>query len=95
MKAEDSEDFKAAMKKKINDLYEANVFDIIPLEDKPKNYKLIRFIWSFKQKRSPIGVLIKHKARLCVHGGMQKKGIDYFNTFIPIVNWNTIRFLLT
>ena len=70
MKAEDSEDFKAAMKKEINDLYEANIFDIIPLEDKPKNYKLIRFIWSFKRKRSLIGVLIKHKARLYVHGGM-------------------------
>ena len=95
MKAKDSEDFKAAMRKEVDDLYEADVFDIIPLSDKPKDRKLIKFIWSFKRKRSSLGVLIKHKARLCVHGGMQEKGVDYFNTFAPVVNWNTIRFLLT
>ena len=95
MKAEDADDFKAAMNKEVKDLYEADVFDIIPIEDKPKDRKLIKFIWSFKRKRSLIGVLIKHKARLCVHGGMQEKGVDYFNTFAPVVNWNTVRFLLT
>jgi len=95
MKAKDSEDFKSAMRKEVNDLYEADVFEIIPLKDKPRDRKLIKFIWSFKRKRSPIGVLIKHKARLCVHGGMQEKGVDYFNTFAPVVNWNTVRFLLT
>ena len=94
MKAKDSEDFKAAMKKEVNDLYKADVFEVIPLKDKPKERKLIRFIWSFRRKRSPIGLLIKHKARLCIHGGMQEKGIDYFNTFVPIVNWNTVHFLL-
>ena len=83
------------MRKEINDLYEADVFEIIPLEQKPKDCKLIRFIWSFKHKRSPIGVLIKHKARLCVHSGMVEKGVDYYNTFAPIVNWSTVHFLLT
>ena len=70
MKAKDSEDFKTAMKKEVNDLYEADVFDIMPLSNKPKDRKLIQFIWSFKRKRSPLGILIKHKARLCVHGGI-------------------------
>ena len=95
MKAKDSEDFKAAMKKEVNDLYKADVFEVIPLKDKLKEYKLIRFIWSFRRKRSLIGLLIKHKARLCIHVGMQEKGVNYFNTFVPVANWNTVRFLLT
>ena len=62
MKAHDKEDFKKAMHKEVNDLMNENVFDIIPLNQKPTNRKLIRFIWSFKCKRSSIGVLLKHKA---------------------------------
>ena len=44
MKADDANEFKAAMKKEVEDLYEADVFDIIPLENKPKDRKLIKFI---------------------------------------------------
>ena len=36
----------------------------------------------------------KHKARLCAHGGMQQWGIIYWETYAPIVNWISIRFLL-
>eukprot|EP00957_Ditylum_brightwellii_P051193 3881002-Ditylum_brightwellii.AAC.1 len=32
---------------------------------------------SFKQKRFPSGALMKHKARMCTHGGMQKWGVDF------------------
>ena len=94
MKAEDTKDFKVSMRKEVNDSYEADVYDVIPLSEKPKDRKLIKFIWSFRQKRSPIGELIKHKARLCAHGRTQEKGVDYFNTFALVVNWNTVCFLL-
>ena len=44
MKAKDSEDFKLAMKKGVNDLYEAEVYDVIPTSENPKDRKLIKFI---------------------------------------------------
>ena len=62
---------------------------------KPRACKLIKFIWSFKRKRPPIRFFIKYKARLCVHGGMQEKGVDYFNIFPLVMNQNTVCFLLT
>jgi len=31
-------------------------------------------IWSFKRKRFPDGIIIKDKARLCAHGGIQTWG---------------------
>lgn len=52
-------------------------------------------IWFFKRKRNPLGKLIKHKARLCIHGSKQRYGIDYLNTYSPVVNWGTLKLLLT
>ena len=28
---------------------------------------------------------------LCVHGGMQREGIYFRDTFAPVVNWSTVR----
>ena len=95
MKAEYAEDFKVSMRKEVNDSYEAAVCGAIPLLEKPKDKKLIKFIRSFRRKLPPIGELIKHKDRLCAHGGMQEMLVDYFNSFTPVVNCSTVRFLLT
>ena len=37
---------------------------------------------------------MKHKPHLCAHGSMQKWGIDYWETYAPIVSWITVRSLL-
>ncbi len=38
---------------------------------------------------------MKHKARLCAHGGMQKKwGVNYWETYSPVVNWISVRTVL-
>ena len=44
-------------------------------EEIPKGHKTIMAIWSFKRKRFPDGTIMKYKARLCAHGGMQQWGI--------------------
>eukprot|EP00957_Ditylum_brightwellii_P063460 4817275-Ditylum_brightwellii.AAC.1 len=38
---------------------------------------------------------MKHKARLCAHGRMQQWGLDFWETFSPVVMWITVRTLLT
>ena len=52
-------------------------------------------IWSFKRKRNPEGIVTKHKARLCCHGGQQEWGINYWDTYSPVVSWSSVRILLT
>ncbi len=47
-------------------------------------------IWSFRRKRAPI----KHKARLCAHGGMQIEGEHFWETYSPVVQMTTVRLLL-
>ena len=48
----------------------------------------------FKKKRFPDGMVKKLKARWCVRGDRQIHGVDYFETFAPVVAWSTIRLLL-
>ena len=94
MQAHDKADFIKAMEKEVNDLNSTGVWKLVRKSEMPKDAKLIRLIWSFKRKRNPLGQLIKHKARLCVHGGMQRKGIDYWHTYAPVVNWSTVKMVL-
>ena len=50
--------------------------------------------WSFKVKRYPNGTIKKLKARFCVRGYEQIEGVDYFDTYAPVVSWTTVRLLL-
>jgi len=43
--------------------------------------------WVFKCKRYPDGTICKLKARSCCRGDRQIEGIEYFETFAPVVNW--------
>ena len=52
-------------------------------------------IWSFKRKRHPDGTFNKCKARLCCHGGQQQWGVNYWDTYAPVVSWSSVRILLT
>ena len=56
--------------------------------------KTIQAIWSFKRKSFPDDRLNKHKARLCAHSGMQQWGVNYWETYAPVVNWISVQFLL-
>lgn len=50
--------------------------------------------WAFRCKRFPDGMIRKLKARFCARGDRQIEGIDFFDTFAPVVNWTTVRLML-
>ena len=50
--------------------------------------------WAFRCKRYPDGSVRKLKARFCARGDKQVEGIDYFDTFAPVINWTTVRLML-
>jgi hypothetical protein len=51
-------------------------------------------VWAFKCKRFPDGLVRKLKACFCVRGDCQIDGIDVFDTFAPVVSWQTVQQLL-
>lgn len=96
---EDSEKFIEAMNKEISVHTDRKHWEVmrksdLPRDDNGKRAKTIMSIWSFKRKRDPFGVIEKYKARLCAHGGQQQWGVNYWETYAPVVEWMAVRLLL-
>lgn len=64
------------------------------LTELPANRRPIDCRWVFKTKRDSNGKIVRHKARLVIKGCAQRRGIDYDETYAPVVRYTSIRFLL-
>ena len=64
------------------------------LVDIPTGRKPIDYKWIFKVKKGSDGSVQRYKARLVAKGFAQKYGVDYDETFAPVVRYSSIRTLL-
>ena len=63
--------------------------------NKNKNkYGNLKTILSICLSSARDGILMKHKSRLCVHGGMKQYGVNYWENYSPVVNRIIVRSLL-
>jgi hypothetical protein len=96
MNGPDQEGFRKAMALEWDQLVAKETFTIedraLPLSIKEN---IIGVQWVYKRKRFPDGTIRKLKARLVVRGDQQVYGVDYFDTYAPVVSWTTVRTLLT
>ncbi|EJD38936.1 hypothetical protein AURDEDRAFT_71766 [Auricularia subglabra TFB-10046 SS5] len=60
----------------------------------PRERRAISCKWVFKIKRNDRGEIVKYKARLVARGFTQQPGVDYFETFSPVVRLETLRSML-
>lgn len=88
---EDSDKWRLAMQEEINALKCNNTWDLVTL---PKNAKIVDNKWVFRIKTSSDGKPLRYKARLVARGFTQEKGVDYQETFAPVVRYDSIRILL-
>ena len=63
---------------------------------KPRNNisRTIGSRWVFAKKRDHNGAVVRYKARLVAKGFKQKYGVDFFETFSPVANMNSIQIIL-
>lgn len=83
--------WKAAMQEEIESLTTNSTWSLTEL---PAGKRAIGSKWVFKVKRNTDGEIVRHKARLVAKGFNQQKGIDYDETYAPVVRYTSIRFLL-
>ena len=62
--------------------------------DRTPDMNVIDSIWAFRLKRFPDGMIKKFKARFCARGDQQLAGVDFFETYAPVVQWTTVRLML-
>lgn len=60
----------------------------------PNGKKAIDCMWVYAVKTDEFGNVIRHKARLVAKGYLQKAGIDYHETFAPVMRYKSLRIIL-
>ena len=78
----DEAKWMAAMEKEIKSLCVNDVWDLVEL---PNDRKAVGSKWVFKLKTNAEGSVERYKARLVAQGFSQKFGVDYDETFCPVV----------
>jgi 2-hydroxychromene-2-carboxylate isomerase len=86
-----SREWKIAIREQLQSLEANHTWDVV---NKPDAANCIYTKWVFNVKMLPNGQIDKYKARLCARGFTQQYGVDYFNTFAPVVRMESLRILL-
>ncbi|KAK1613636.1 hypothetical protein QYE76_019153 [Lolium multiflorum] len=83
--------WRASMSAEYQALIDNNTWSLVP---RPLRANVVTGKWIFLQKFHSDGTLARNKARWVVRGYSQRPGIDYEETFSPVVKPATIRLVL-
>ena len=86
----ESDHWLNAMNTEMQSMRDNQVWDLVDL---PPNGKTVGCKWVFKKKTDMDGNLHTYKARLVAKGFNHTQGIDYEETFSPVVNIKSVRIL--
>ena len=84
--------WRQAMEEEFSALLGNNTWDLVP---RPPAANIVSGKWVFKHKFHADGSLERYKARWVLRGFSQRPGIDFDETFSPVVKPATVRTVLT
>lgn len=84
--------WKKAIQLELNSLAKWEVFG--PVVQTPDGVKLVGYKWVFVRKRNKKNKIVRYKAHLVAQGFSQRHGIDYEESYSPIMDAITFRYLI-
>ncbi|KAJ0483795.1 putative RNA-directed DNA polymerase [Helianthus annuus] len=90
--ANKSPEWRQAMNDEFSALVKNGTWSLVPYV---KDTNVIDSKWVYRLKKDENGNVTRHKARLVAKGYRQQPGIDYQETFSPVIKATTIRVLLS
>ena len=91
MSTPEKDSWRAAMKKELESIAQNHVWTLVP---RPADTPVITGKWVYRTKRKPTGEIDKYKARYVARGFTQTHGVDFFDTFSPVVPLHILRMFL-
>ena len=85
--------WEEAIKAELASLAKREVFG--PITRIPDNVKPVGYKWVFVRKRNEKNEVVRYKARLVAQGFSKRPGIDYDETYSPVMDMITFRFLIS
>jgi hypothetical protein len=83
--------WRAAMEEEYGALISNGTWELVP---RPQRSNIVTGKWVFTHKLSADGTLDRYKARWVLRGFTQRPGVDYAETFSPVVKPATVRTVL-
>lgn len=90
MERPDKDKWLEAMEDELKSLVKNNVFEVV---SRPANKNIVTNRWVLKIKRKPDGSIDRYRARLVARGFSQIFGVDFNETYAPVVNTSSVRLL--
>ena len=86
-------EWRSKCQDEIYQLLKMGTYILVPRPDKHVN--IVGNRWVLEDKYNAEGQLIKRRARLVAQGFSQRHGVDYFDTYSPVVRYPSIRALFS
>jgi hypothetical protein len=96
LRQHDAKLFVDTVIKEINSHVENKNWELVHQDTVPEDAQVVPSVWAMRRKRDLTTNKVKsHKARLNLHGGKQVYGMNYYETYAPVVTWFAIRLIIT
>lgn len=83
--------WRASMKEELESFRKNNAWEVV---DRPEDSTIVQCKWVFKKKYDSENN-VRYRARLVAKGFSQKPGVDFHETFSPVLRYSTLRLLFS